>query len=80
MGFMFDWRRGFRQRGGSKRRGRRQRRAVFQQQARPRIEGSAAHAALHPALRSIELIRPEAEHAGAVRAGGAVFHCLTWKP
>ncbi len=56
--------------------GRRQRRAVFHQQARKRVERGAAHAALHPALRGVELIRAKAEHAGALRAGGAIAHCL----
>ena len=70
---------GFGQRGGFDRLGfgrDGQRRAVFHQQAQTRIEGGAAYAALHPALRGIELIRAETEHAGAFRAGGAVIHFL----
>lgn len=78
-GFLFGRRVGFRLRSRFDRLGfwLWQRRAVFHEQAQPRIEGRAAHAALHPALRGVELVCAETEYAGAVRTGGAVIHRLT---
>ena len=79
VGFVFGRWRGFRERSGFNGLGfgGGQRCAVFHEQAQARIEGRAAHAALHPALRGAELVRAEAEYAGAVWAGGAVIHFLT---
>jgi hypothetical protein len=53
-----------------------QRRAVFHCQGRSGVESRAAHPALHPALRRLDLVGRQAEHACALRADGAQLHRL----